>query len=246
MSESSDKPKPKKGGLGDGPRFRRPEQRTRVALAKYYGMDGEEWSISEIADYLNVTESTVEDYIYNSEMAEEVRGALAQKEAQTRMDLFLQLKDRFERLKDIEEELMEAKDVVVTGHQLQTVRGEVSFSNVDGVKPPGGDEAIGNEVQLDVPVASDFDEVTDVSALQQVWEEMREVQEQMEDLLGLEAPDQQEVHKTEKKKTEKVYRFEGVDDALPDQEQDVIEVSSTEVAEESDKNYPDLNEDGDE
>lgn len=238
MSDSSDKPKPKKGGLGDGPMFRRPEQRTRVALAKYYGMDGEEWDIDEIADYLNVAPSTAEDYIYNSEMAKEVRDVLAQKEAQTRMDLFLQLKDRFEKLKEIESELMDAKDVVVTGHKLKSVRGEVSFSQVDGVMPPPGQS--GNEVRIDVPVADEFDEVTDVQALKQVWDEMHKVQEQMEDLLGLEAPDQHQVEKTETKKTEKVYRFEGAD-SLPEQEQEYVEVEATEV-ESSEKEYPDFEE----
>lgn len=234
MSDSS---KPVSTSDDSSPRYRKAQTRKRIALAKYYGMDGEEWTVQEIADHLRVSKSTVEDYIYSSDMAAEVEEALVQKEAQARMDIILDLKERFEKLKEIEEELLEAKDVVATEHELHTVRGEVSFGQVDGVKPPS-EQTMANEVTIEVPVASDFKEVTDVDELQKVWDEMREVQEQMEDLLGLEEPEEKQVEQTTTERTEKIYRFEGVDDSLPEQEQEVIEVESEVVEDEAEKDYP--------
>lgn len=219
----------------DKPRFRNKDTRIRIALAKYHGMDGEEWAISEIAEYLNVSDSKVEDYLFNSEMSDEMEGMLAEAEAQTRLELLADMKQKLETLQQIEKQVAQETEAVPTSYTLETMKAEVSSNELPNVKDIDNEE---KRVDVQVPVPERFAEIPNVEELTDVWREQRLVREQIEDLLGLEAPDEIEAS-SERTIDIKHWEMSGVDDdGLP--EQDVIEVESNEV--ESDASLPEQRE----
>lgn len=198
------------------PRWR-PESRKRFALAKYYGISGETWTISEIAEYLRVSETTVSKYIFQSDMGDEVAKRLADVEAQTRLDIVMRLFDQLERLDEIEEKLLSEKEAMVTGYIPSTVSGTPSFSDGSFEIQDAG------EMEFTVPAADTFDEKPVIDEVKQVWEEKRAIIQDIEDLLGLEEPEKMEVESehTEMKMEKKVYEFRDADDSgspLPAQE----------------------------
>lgn len=192
-------------GKGD-PRFNSKQTRVQVALAKHHGMGDEgQWTISEIAEYLNVSENTVEDYLYDTEIAKEVDDQLADTQARTRMRIAMKLMNYLDRLESLENELGQEKRPAVVSHRMETVKGEVSM-NKEGMQVT--DE---REVSFDVPVPDKFKEVTKTDDLQDVWTEKRMVIQQIEDLLGLESPDEMEVEQTVEKREVKLWG--GLEDA---------------------------------
>lgn len=176
--------------MADGrPKFRKKNTRVEVALAKFHGLgEDEPWGIDQIADYLNVSRSTVEDYVYNSEMAEEVERAAAEAQARTRMEIVMKLKDDLSNLEDIEQELLQAKETVISSYTPKTVEVKVNS--------PGGvhfdNDAESPTVSTQIPVPADYKEVSDTSKLRDVWDQKRKIIQDIEDLLGLEAPDKVE------------------------------------------------------
>lgn len=210
-------------GKGD-PRFNSKKTRVQVALAKHHGMGDEgQWTIPEIAEYLNVSETTVEDYLYDTDIAEEVESQLADTQARTRMRIGMKLMNYLDRLEKLENELGQEKRPAVVSHRMETVKGEVSM-NKEGMQVT--DE---REVAFDVPVPDQFKEVTKVDDLQDVWTEKRQIIQQLEDLLGLESPEEMEVEQTVEKREIKLWG--GLEDAdfpegevLEGAEADAIEV----------------------
>lgn len=187
---------------GGKPKFRKKETRVEVALAKYYGLGDEEpWELDRIADYLNVSRSTVEDYVYNTEMAEEVERAAAEAQARTRMEIVVKLKDELEKLEDIEEDLLQAKDTVISSYTPKTV--EVSVNSPKGVHFDDGNPS--PTVSTQIPVPQDYSEVPDTSKLKNVWIQKRKIIQDIEDLMGLEAPDQVEKNEKSVSLERKVY-----------------------------------------
>lgn len=224
-SAEDDAPVPSK----DGPRYRSVETRREVALARYYGMGPEgEQDIEEIAEYLRVDPHTVEKYIWESPKSKEVRQLLAEREARTRMDIFVHLKKRLDNLREMERELMEAKDVVVTGYQIRDAIGEIDFENADGVSRQEGEDKRTTSVTLGYPIPDRFEEVTDISEdLKAVWREIRQTEEQIRSLMALDKPTETKTEHTGSVVVEqKLYNFEGGDE-LPDAE--IIEVESETV-----------------
>lgn len=212
------------------PRFRRVEQRRKVAIAKYYGTGGDgEWEIDEIAEYLNVSEDTVKDYIYNSEMGDRAREMFPAAEERMKMDILLEKKDRLTTLRDLFEEKMEEKEVSVTGHRLESVHGEVNLSEIDGIRAPTGEDAPKNRIRLDAPTPDQFDErsVFD-DETRAILREIRKHENDIREMMSLDEPDEVHTEHTGDAVVEqKIYNFDGADDGLPDAE--VIDVEAEPV-----------------
>lgn len=202
------------------PRFTR-DTRVRVAIAKWHGLDGEKWTKEEIADYLDVQKGTVTKYLNDSDLAEETEHALVEKEAQTRLQLIQNLHQRLDRLDSLEDKVSNEKEAVPTQFKLEKNKlGEIDFDEVPNVEAPDDGAP---KVEVDVPVPERYEEMPNLDKLEKIWREKRLVQEQLEDLLGLEAPDELEVDQDQ---TIDV-KYWKTDDDLPDQE--VIDVGSGEV-----------------
>jgi len=187
---------------GDRPKFRKKETRVEVALAKYYGLGDEDpWDLDRIAEYLNVSRSTIEDYVYNSEMAEEVERAAAEAQARTRMEIVVKLKNELQKLEDIEDDLLQAKDTVISSYTPKNV--EVKVNSPEGVH--FNDDAESPTVSTQIPVPQDYKEVPDTSKLKNVWIQKRKIIQDIEDLMGLEAPDKVEQENKSVHLEKKVY-----------------------------------------
>lgn len=219
MSADSDKVEP----ADDQPRFQK-ETRVRIALSKHYGLDGDEWAVEEIADYLNVGESTVKEYLYDSEMAEDMEHMLEQRQATTRMKLMQRMHDRLERLDEVEQKVADEKKVVPSMFRMKEAQVEIDPSDIQGLEVPD-DDLGGTTTTMEVPVPSNFTEVPNVEELKDVWREIRLTEEQLEDLMGLEEPDEVE-HQGGQTVDVKHWQM---DDNLP--EADVVDVDGGEVGE---------------
>lgn len=188
-------------------KFASKEQRVRVALAKYYGMGTEdrEWTQAEIADYLDVEERTVRRYLNENPIAHGVENAVSEVADQTRKELIMDLRGRLRRLRALEEELSSATDVVVSEYDFETVEGVP--------QDPTGSVASEETVETEIPVPAEMEEVTDFSRLQKVWHERRRTEEELRKLLGLDEPEEIDVHSevTERKV------WKNVEDDLPEQ-----------------------------
>lgn len=218
---------------GSKPKFRKKETRVEVALAKYYGLgEDDPWDLDRIADYLNVSRSTVEDYVYDSEMAEEVEQAAAEAQARTRMEIVVKLKQELKKLENIEDDLLQAKETVISSYTPKTV--EVKVNSPEGVH--FDDSASSPSVSTQIPVPQDYKEVPDTSKLKNVWIQKRKIIQDIEDLMGLEAPDK--VQKDERSVTleRKVYEvrdqgnFPDADVSHVDEGPAEIEVEPTDEA----------------
>jgi len=213
----------------DGPRFRRVEQRRRVALAKYYGTgSGEEWPISEIADYLRVTEDTVKDYLYDTEMGDRVREMFPAAEERMKMDILLEKKERLDKLRELFEDKLEEKEISVTGHRIESSQVDMDFENIEGVKPPSTD-GVSNTIRLDAPAPDQFEErsVFD-DETRAILREIRKHENDIREMMSLDQPDEVKTEHTGDAIVEqKIYNFDGADDTLPDAE--IVDVDSQPV-----------------
>lgn len=214
----------------DKPRFRRVEQRRRVALSMYYGTgSGEESDIEAIADYLRVSPTTVENYIFNSDMGDQVREVFPAAEQRMKMDIVLEKKKRLDQLREMFDEKMEEKEVSVTGHRLESVNAEMNFENVEGVRAPTEEGSLQNTIHLDAPAPDDFEErsVLDDEA-RALLREIRKHENDIREMLSLDEPDEVVTeHRGDAVVEQKIYNFDGVDDSLPDAQ--VVDVESREV-----------------
>ena len=195
--------------------------RKRIAISKYYGLDGTKHSYKEISNLLNVSPRQVRRYIHESSVGAEAEKMLAEKEASARFQIYQQLSRKLDRLSQVEEELLKKKDAVPSSFSIQDAKGMVSFDQVPNM---AGDYENGEVISAKVPIADDFVEVTDTDELKDVWREQRQVIEQMEDLLGLEEPDK--IEQTGQQVIDvKHWSMDGNIDNLPDQE--VVDVDSS-------------------
>ena len=203
------------------------DTKIRIAVSKFYGMgkDGE-WDYDRIAGYLDEPVHKVKKYIHESSLGAEAESMMAEKETQTRMDIFRDLKNKLDNLKDVEEQLMEAKKAKPSSFELTKAEGAVSFDEVPNMEAnyDNPDQRV-----VDVPIPDDYTEVADVDDLKDVWREQRQVIEQLEDLLGLEEPEQIE-QQTEQVIDVKHWESSGVGEDLPDQE--IIDANSAAQVEE--------------
>jgi len=191
------------------------ETKVRIAVSKFYGMgNDDEWTYERIADYLDEPIHKVKKYIHESKLGAEAESMMAEKEAQTRMEIYRDLKNKLTNLKKVEEQLLEAKQAKPSSFDMKRKRGQVSFDNVPNVEADYNDP---DSVMANVPIPDDFVEVADIDGLKDVWREQRQVIEQLEDLLGLEEPDQ--IQETSEQVIDvKHWSAADVGDKLPDQE----------------------------
>lgn len=224
MSETEDLPDEAKS---DGPRFRRPEQRRRVALARYYGMGDREWEMDEIAEYLRVSEATVKKYLHNSEMGEKCREMFPAAEEQMKMDILLDKKKRLDEIREMWESKLEEKDISVTNYRLESVRGQYSFSGIDNVE---NDPNASNTIRLDAPHPETFDERSKLDGeARAILREIRKHENDIREMLSLDEPDEVTQEHTSQGVVheQKIYNFGGMDDEMPDAK--VVEVDARDV-----------------
>lgn len=210
------------------PRYKSRKDRIHQALRLYHGIgteDGEEWSVDEIADHLNVRQVKVKEYLFETPQAEEVSRTLDKVADQTRREIVMDKRDRLRQLRKLEEELREAVEVVVTDFEFQDVELEVSGHPGDGIDIAEDADAT---YRGDVPVPSEVKQVPHFRRLQAVWEEMREVEEDLSRLMGLNEPDEVDVRADVTE--QKLYKLGDDEDAkeeFPEQEvQDLSEEDS--------------------
>lgn len=210
------------------------ETKIRIAVSKFYGMgkDGE-WTYERIAEYLDEPVYQVKQFIHESALGAEAEGMMAEKESQTRMEIYRDLKNKLDNLKQVEKQLMDAKDVKPSSYNLEKAMGRVSFDQVPNME---GDYDDGTLKEVNVPIPDDYVEVADIDGLKDVWREQRQVIEQLEDLLGLEEPERIE-QTSEQVIDVKYWETSNVGDELPDQE--VIDVNQPSQVEEVTKELPD-------
>lgn len=203
------------------------ETKIRIAVSKFYGMGNDgEWGYDRIATYLDDPKHKVKKYIHESSLGAEAESMMAEKEAQTRMDIYRDLKDKLENLKEVEQQLLDAKKAKPSSFSLETAEGAVSFDEVPNMEANYDNPSL---METEVPIPDDFTEVADIDGLKDVWREQRQVIEQLEDLLGLEEPEQIE-QSTEQVIDVKHWESSGVADDLPDQE--IIDANSPTQTEE--------------
>lgn len=199
----------------DKPRFRKKDMRVEVALAKYYGLgeDSEGWDYGEIAEYLRVDESTVKEYLHNTELAREVEDKLAEKQARTRMNIAMKLLDRVDRLEEAIRAKEEETRPAVASHRYERVKGEVNMQK-DGMEVT--DE---KELEFDVPVPDNFVEVPKIDTdLKVLYREYRALIQDIEDLMGLEEPEKVESEHREINATIKSWNVDMDDSGFPEAE----------------------------
>lgn len=214
------------GAKRDKPRFRNVSQRRRVALAQYYGTGSEgEKSIEEIAEYLRVHPTTVEGYIHDSEMGDKVREMFPAAEERMKMDILVEKKERLEHLREMFRDKLSEKDIAVTGYTMETVSGHPDFEQVDGIKPPEEDIK-SNTIRLDAPSPNQFEERTVFDEESRaLLREIRKHENDIREMLSLDEPDEVRTeHHGDAMVEQKIYNFDGADDALPDAQ--VVDVES--------------------
>lgn len=203
------------------------ETKIRIAVSKFYGMGNDgEWSYERIAEYLDEPIHRVKQYIHESSLGAQAESMMAEKEAQTRMEIYTDLKNKLENLKDVEEKLLDAKEAKPASFSLETASGQVSFDDVPNME---ADYENPSTKDVQVPIPDDYTEVPDIDGLKDVWREQRQVVEQLEDLLGLEEPDKVE-ERSEQVIDVKHWSASDVADNLPDQE--VVDANSPAQVEE--------------
>jgi len=169
-------------------RYKSRKDRIYHALRLYHGIGQEkEWSREEIADFLDVRRMTVDDYLDNTEQAEELRQTFDSLADQTRQELIMDKKDRLRQLRELEEELAEAVEVIVTDYKIKRME-------LEAVDAPGKGVTVSEEADATyegtVPVPNKVKQVPQFSRLKAVWEEMRETEAELSNLMGLNAPEE--------------------------------------------------------
>lgn len=199
-------------------RFKSRKDRVHHALRLYHGIgteDGEEWGREEIADFLDVKRKRVDEYLDETEQAREIKQAFDSIADETRRELIMEKRDRLRQLRDLEEELREVVEVVVTDFEFQEAELEVANAPGDNVKVA---EDGGGTYTGEVPVPHRVKQVPEFDRLSAVWEEMRETEEELANLMGLNAPEELSVESTV---TEQKFYKLGTDPAeegMPEQE----------------------------
>lgn len=204
-------------------------------MSKYYGLGSDgEWEIEEIAEYLNVNESTVQKYIHESELGEQAREMFPAAEARMQMDILMNLRERLEQVREIRNDLMKKKEVVPSSYKLESGTGSLNFENVEGVSRSGGEESPDNRITLETPVVDKYAEVTSFDQeLQAVLREERKIEEEIREFLSLDEPDEVKTsHEGDAIVEQKIYTSTGLGDDLPETE--IVDVDAEVVDAEGD------------
>lgn len=174
------------------PKFDTKSERIRFAIRKKY-LSEEDWTNPEIAEELNVSPAVVSKYINHTPQAEEVQRAKSEIETEQWRQLLSDLMQRIDRLSELERQLWDVVEPVVSGYEFEDVEAEVETYHLQ----QGGDsmqldlapeeDDTGEEVNVEIPVPAQWKEIPEFSRLRSVWSERRKAEEQLANLLGLEA-----------------------------------------------------------
>lgn len=206
--------------------------RVRFAVRKKY-LSEEDWTNAEIASELNVRPEMVSRYLNNSPHAQEVRRARGAVEQEQWRQLVTDLLNRLDKLSELERQLWDVVEPVVTNYEHVPSHAEIDeFSLQQGgnmlqmdLAPDEDDTGIQREVE--VPIPSEWQQLPQFSRLRSVWDERRRTEEQLANILGLDAAD--ELRLSGELTEEKIFRIE---DDYP--EQDVVPLDQ----EQSDQDTP--------
>lgn len=200
------------------PRFKSRKDRIHHALRLYHGIGTEndkEWSREEIADFLNVKRSKVDEYLDTTPQADEIRQAFSDVADQTRKELIMDKRARLRHLRELEEELREAVEVVVTDFQFKDVELEVETPRDSNVTVSEDADAT---YMGEVPVPSRVKQVPQFDRLRAVWSEMRQTEEELSDLMGLAEPEEVSVDQNVTERKVLKLGTDPEDEGFPEQE----------------------------
>lgn len=195
-------------------RFKSRKERIHHALRLYHGIGCEEHDRDEIAEFLDVRPVTVEEYIHDSDMSAYIDRTKSRVQEITRDEIIVEKRDRLATLREMEEQLMDAVEVVVTDFTFEEVELEVTDADTDTLSVPETAEAT---YDGEVPVPSEVKQVPQFRRLREVWQEMRQVEEDLTRLQGLAEPEKMEVsgEVTERK----LYKLgDEAEESFPEQE----------------------------
>lgn len=195
-------------------RFKSRKERVHHALRMYHGIGCKEHDREEIAEFLDVRPTLVEEYIYDTDMAAYIDQTKNRVAEITRDEIIAEKRDRLATLREMEEQLMDAVEVVVTDFSFEEVELEVTDTDAETLSVPETSEAT---YQGEVPVPSEVKQVPQFRRLREVWQEMRQVEEDLTRLQGLAEPEQVDV--TGELTERKLYKLgDDAEDAFPEQE----------------------------
>lgn len=177
-------------------RFKSRKDRIHHALRLYHGIGGEEHSRDEIADELDVRRTLVDEYLDETPQAEEINQAFDKVAEQTRKELIMDKRERLRTLREMEEELREAVEVVVTDFSFEDAELEMSGHPAKGITVAEDDDGDQPTYMGKVPVPNNVKQVPQFKRLERVWDEMRQTEEELSNLMGLEEPDEVKVDGT--------------------------------------------------
>lgn len=196
-------------------RFKSRKDRIHHALRLSHGIGCEEHSREEIAEELDVRRCKVDEYLDETAMAEEVNMAFDEVADQTRRELIMDKRDRLRDLREIEEELRDTVEIAVSDFRFEQAELEVTGAPGKGVSVSEKDDTtyIG-----DVPVPNKVKEVPQFDRLKAVWDEMRQTEDELTRLMGLNEPE--EVNVNADVTEQKFYKLgtDPSDEGYPEQE----------------------------
>lgn len=194
--------------------------RIRAAILMYNGIGRDRrMEVVEIAEALDVTPRTVKGYLDDNPIANGMRADLADVAEQESRMIVQDLQERMSKLRALEEELMDAVEVVVTEYEERDIEGDLTEYKAENYTLESS-----TPVEQTISLPSEVKQVPQFDRLQAVWEEQRKTQEQLTKLLGLNEPDKVQLQGdiTERK----IWGLTEAEDTLPDQEvQSVDDVS---------------------
>lgn len=217
-------------------KFQTKAERVRFAIRKKY-LSEEEWTNQEIADELNVSQEVVSRYLNHTPQAQEVQRAREAVEKEQWKQMVSDLMNRIDKLAELERQLWEVVEPVVTGYKYIDADAEIEDYHLqDGgnsVSLDLGENA--PETDVEIPIPDRWKEIPSFNRLRSVWDERRRTEEQLANILGLEAD---ETLNLQGEVTER--KVFSVDDNYPDADPHAMgESASAEDDGESDGNEED-------
>lgn len=196
-------------------RFKSRKDRIHHALRLYHGIGCKEHSREEIAEELDVRRCMVDEYLDETAQAEEINMAFDEVADQTRRELIMDKRQRMRDLREMEEQLREAVEIVVTDFRFEDAELEVTGAPGKGVSVSDDhDETYAGKV----PVPDRVKQVPQFDRLQAVWTEMRQTEDELAKLMGLNEPE--EVNVSANVTEQKFYKLgvDPADEGFPEQE----------------------------
>lgn len=206
----------------DTPKLDSKAERVRFAIRKKY-LSEDDWSNKEIAEELNVRPEVVSRYINQTPQAQEIQKARSEIETERWKELLVDLMRRLDKLADLEDQLWDAVEPAVTAYETVPAEANIEEYHLqqggDSLRLDLGDAQDDDasdppETEVEIPVPAQWEEMPQFSRLQRVWDERRRTQDQLVELLGLDAAD--ELHVQGELTEQKVFAVD--DDAYPDAE----------------------------